>query len=247
MEEKMMHKYRWEWILLITIFFPQIVSGAKGKYKKDGELYYQIFRENVRVGYAHSVFHVATQNNIKWVRIEQERKEEIKGMLSGKAIRDHSVIMLRNNQFYSLKSKGEKDGDPYEVEIKKDKAGLHLVVTADKKMKEGVFSHSEYDYTSIDPPSSYLKLYNTPYKLNIFDLDEREVLPTTFTLKRQEKMEDYQAPFNCWVIRVENKSYKKTDWITPGGILIQSIGSDRYGSFLIRATSKEKALVDSNK
>jgi hypothetical protein len=243
----MILKYRWGWILLVAVLFPRIAFGAEGKYKKDGELYYQIFRDNERAGYAHSVFYVATQDNIKWVRIEQERKEEIQGMLSGKNIRYHSVIMLKDNQFYSLKSKGEKDGDPYEIEIRTEKDGLRLVVIAEKKVKEGLFSRSEYDYTSVDPPSYYLKLYNTPYKLKIFDLDERGVLPSTITLKRQEKMEDHQAPFDSWVIRVENKSYKKTDWITPGGILIQSVGIDRYGSFLIRATSKEKALAGSNK
>lgn len=243
----MMRKYGWEWILLVIVFFPRIALGAEGKYKKDGELYYQIFRDNERAGYAHSVFYVATQNNVKWIRIEHEKKEEIRGMLSGKTIRSHSVIMLKNNQFYSLKTKGEKGADPYEVEIKTKKDGLHLTVIAEKKVKEGTFSRSEYDYTSIDPPAYYLKLYNTPYKLNIFDLDEREVLPSTITLKRQEKMEDYQTSFDSWVIRVENTSYKKTDWITPGGILIQSVGSDRYGSFLIRATSKEKALAGYHK
>ncbi len=56
-------------------------------------------------------------------------------------------------------------------------------------------------------------------------------------------MEDNQFPFDSWVIRVENAKGKKTDWMTPGGILIQSVGNDRDGSFLIRATSKEKAFI----
>ncbi len=238
-----MRKYRWIWFFFIIIFFPKITLASDGKYEKDGELYYQLFRNNELTGYAHAVFYKVTQDNINWVRIEQNKKEKIRGWLSSKTSRDHSVIMLKNNRFYSIKSKGEKDGKPYEMEIQTEKDGLRIVVMDEKKLKEGHFPHSDYDYTSIDPPSLYLKLYNTPYTLNIFDLNEGAILRSQITLKRKEKMEDNQFPFDSWVIRVENAKSKKTDWITPGGILIQSVGNDRDGSFLIRVSSKEKAFM----
>jgi hypothetical protein len=232
-------------MLFVMISFPWLTQGSAAEYEKTGELYYQIFRNNKQTGYAHAVFYEITKDNIKWTRIEQEKKEEISKWFTSKTSRDKSIIILKDNRFYSLESKGEKDGNPYEVKIQAEKDGLALTVMAEKKIKEGFIRHSEYDYTSIDSPYLYLKLYATPYNLKIFDLDEREVLRSKITLLRKEKMEDRLMPFDTWVIRVENEKGQKTDWITPDGILIQSVREDPSGSFLIRASSKEKALAGS--
>ena len=230
-------------LLVATVFSPGIIFGGEADFKKTGELYYQIFRNNNRTGYAHTEFYEMTENDINWVRVVKEKKEEVSGWFSSKVSRSHSTILLKNNLFNAMKSTVEKDGRSYEVDIKAEKDGVRIVVTNEKEARERVIPYSDYDYTSIDSPYRYLKLYDTPYTLNILDLDELDVLRSKVTLMRKEKMEDRQMPFESWVIRVENKKSRETDWITPDGIFIQSVGSDQDGSFLIKASSREKALA----
>lgn len=239
---------KWSRIWIFSVATVILSSGniieAKDDFKKTGELYYKVFRNNDRSGYAHTEYYEATRDKVKWLRIIHEEKEEISGWFSTKTSSwDHTTILLKNNRFFSMKSKGEKDKDPYEVEIKTGEKGLSLVIMAQKKVKEGFIRFSDYDYTSVDSPYLYLKQYNTPYNLNILNLADHEVIRYKITLMRKEKMEARQTPFDCWVVRIDSPQEKRTNWVTPDGFLIQASGFDKKGSFLIKATSKENALA----
>ncbi|MFQ5645572.1 MAG: hypothetical protein ACE5GM_01460 [bacterium] len=229
-----------------TIFltFSLVLGGAvSAKPAKTEELWYAVYENGEKVGQQVITYRKMPGGTKGLLKINRRMTINNDSLISPYHLELNSSTILEGDAVISHRIEVKENNDRIEGRASGDLTGYAVSQSVGDKQYERRILFKDFECTDLSFPHKCFNQKGITSITRQLNWETMEVIPTEIKYIKDTLFATKDQEVSCLVIRYKNRRSDRIDWVTADGILLQSSGKNKRGSFLIKAASKQKATA----